>query len=104
MWAQLIEMNLKPGHDPSEMIRMIRAAEQPGSGLVRSIFMRDQEDASRILTLVVFESEQKAREREQDPRRSEQLAAARSTMADIFEGPPAFTDLVVVDEWNDATA
>jgi heme-degrading monooxygenase HmoA len=104
MWAQLIEMKLKHGQDPSEMIRLIRAAEQPGSGLVRSQFMRDQADPERILTLVVFESEEKARAREQDPRRTEQLAAARSMMAAIFEGPPRFTDLEVVDEWTDATA
>ena len=104
MWAQLIEMRLKPGEDPAEMIELIRSAEQPGSGLVRSIFMRDQADPGRVLTLVVFESEEQARAREQDPRRIEQLAAARSMMADIFEGPPVFTDLVVVDEWTDATA
>ena len=88
----------------SEMIRMIRAAEQPGSGLVRSQFMRDQADHTRILTLVVFESEESARARERDPRRTEQLAAARSMMADIFEGPPTFIDLDVVDEWTEATA
>ena len=104
MWAQLIEMKLKPGQDPSEMIQQIRAAEQSGSGLVRSLFMRDQADPSRILTLVVFESEEKARAREQDPRRAEQLAAARTIMADIFEGPPEFTDLEVVDEWTDTSA
>jgi hypothetical protein len=104
MWAQLIEMKLKPGEDPSEVVRLIRAAEQPGSGLVRSHFMRDQADPSRILTLVVFESEARARERENDPRRTEQLAAARSLMAEIFEGPPTFTDLEVVDEWTDVTA
>ncbi len=104
MWAQLIEMKLKPGEDPAEMIRLIRAAEQPGSGLVQSTFMRDQADPSRVMTLVVFESEQKAREREQDPRRAEQLTEARSMMGSIFEGPPTFTDLVVVDEWTDETA
>ena len=104
MWAQLIEMRLKEGEDTSEMIELIRAAEQPGSGLVRSIFMRDQADPSRVVTLVVFESEEKARAREQDPRRREQLAAARAIMADIFEGPPEFTDLVVLDEWTGTAA
>ena len=102
MWAQLIQMRLKPGEDTAAMVGQIRAAEQPGSGLVRSLFMRDQADPSRILTLVVFESEEKARAREQDPRRAEQLASARAIMADIFDGPPEFTDLVVVDEWTDA--
>jgi hypothetical protein len=104
MWAQLIEMRLKPGEDTAAMIEQIRAAEQPGSGLVRSLFMRDQADASRIITLVVFESEEKARAREQDPRRAEQLAGARTIMDDIFEGPPEFTDLEVVDEWTDTGA
>ena len=49
--------------------------------------------------LVVFESEQKARERENDPRRDEGLRIARETMAEIFEGPPEFTDLTVVADW-----
>ena len=100
MWAQLIRIRLKPGKDPAEVTEQIRAAEQPGSGLVRTLVMRDQTDPDRVYTLVVFESEEKARAREQDPRRSEQLEAARSIMAEIFEGPPEFTDLEVVDEWT----
>jgi hypothetical protein len=44
MWAQLIRMRLKPGQDTTEMIKQIRDAEQPGSGLVRSLVMRDQHD------------------------------------------------------------
>ena len=104
MWAQLIQMRLKPGKDTAEMIKQIRGAEQPGSGLVRSLMMRDQADPSRIYSLVVFESEEKARAREQDPRRGERLEAARSIMADIFEGSPEFTDLEVLGEWTEATA
>jgi len=104
MWAQLIKMELKPGEDPAEVFEQIRAAEQPGSGLVRSVVMRDQADPSQVYTLVVFESEEKARAREQDPRRAEALQAVRAAMSEIFEGPPEFTDLTVVDEWTDATA
>ena len=44
MWAQLIKMRLKPGKDTAELIKQIRAAEQPGSGLVRSLMMHDQTD------------------------------------------------------------
>ncbi len=102
MWAQLIEMTLKPGKDVGEMTKEIRAAEQPGSGLVRTLILRDQNDASRILTLVVFESEEQARAREQDPRRAERLEKARAVMADIFEGAPTFTDLSVIEEWTGA--
>jgi hypothetical protein len=104
MWAQLIQMRLKEGEDTAELIDAIRAAEQPGSGLVRSLMMRDQSDHSRICTLVVFESEEQARAREQDPRRGERLEAARSIMAEIFVGAPEFTDLEVVEEWTGETA
>jgi hypothetical protein len=62
--------------------------------------MHDQKDPSQVYTLVVFESEEKARAREQDPRRQEGLQAARATMADIYDGPPAFVDLNVVEEWT----
>jgi len=48
--------------------------------------------------LVVFESEDAARARESDPRRQEGLQAARATMAEIFDGPPEFIDLVIDDE------
>ena len=102
MWAQLIKMRLKPGKDEAALIKQIRAAEQPGSGLVRSLVLHDQADPSLVYTLVVFESEEQARAREQDPRRQEDLQEARATMADIFEGAPEFTDLMVVEEWTGA--
>jgi len=100
MWAQLITTRLKPGReaDLSKLIEQLRATEQPGSGLVRSTAMRDQNDPSRVYMVVVFESEEKARARENDPRRTEGLQAARATMAEIFDGPPEFVDLTVVDE------
>ena len=40
MWAQLIKVRLKPGKDLAEAATHLRAAEQPGSGLVREMFMR----------------------------------------------------------------
>jgi hypothetical protein len=76
MWAQLITMRLKPGNDMAELDKQIRAAEQPGSGLVRTLVRHDQKDPSQVYMLVVFESEDKARAREQDPRRHEALQAA----------------------------
>ena len=101
MWAQLITARLKPGKGEGDLLRMVeqlRAAEQPGSGLLRTTAMRDQSDPTRVYHLVVLESEEKAREREQDPRRQERLQAARATMAEIFDGPPEFVDLTVVEE------
>jgi hypothetical protein len=100
MRAQLIKMRLKPGNDTAELDKQLRAAEQPGSGLVRRLMMHDQKDPSQVYALVVFQSEEKARAREQDPRRRERLQAARTMMAGIFEGPPEFTGLRVAEEWT----
>jgi hypothetical protein len=100
VWAQLIKMHLKPGEDTTAMVEEIKAAEQPGSGLVRTLLMHDQQDPSTVYTLVVFESEERARAREADPRRAERLQTAREIMAAIFDEAPEFTDLEVVDEWT----
>jgi quinol monooxygenase YgiN len=100
MWAQLITTSFKPGRegDLAKLVEQLRATEQPGSGLVRSLAMRDQKDPSRVYMLVVFESEERARERESDPRREEGMKQARATMAEIFDAAPEFVDLTVVDE------
>jgi quinol monooxygenase YgiN len=102
MWAQLITTRLKPGHDEglTKLAEQLQAVEQPGSGLLRSTLMRDQKDPSRVFMLVVFESEEHARAREADERRQEGLGAARATMAEIFDGPPEFTDLTVAAEYT----
>jgi quinol monooxygenase YgiN len=102
MWAQMITTRLKPGKegDLPRLVEQLKAAEQPGSGLLRSSAMQDQKDPNRVYMLVMFESEEKARERENDPRRSEGMQAARATMAEIFEGAPEFTDLTVIVDWT----
>ena len=100
MWAQLITMTLKPGKEAGlpRLVEQLRETEQAGSGLVRSTAMRDDANPSRVSFLVVFESEERARERENDPRREEGLAAARATMAEIVEGAPEFVDFTIVSE------
>ncbi len=102
MWAQMITTRLKAGRegDLPTLVAQLRAAEQSGSGLVHSTATRDTKDPSRVIMFVVFESEERARERENDPRRQEGLQAARATMSQIFEGSPEFTDLTVVDDWS----
>jgi len=98
MWAQLIKMRVKPGkeQDLPSLFEQLDASEQPGSGLLRTMAMQDQNDPSQVYALVVFESEEKAREREQDPRRQEALASAQATMTEVFDGPPEFVDLTVM--------
>ena len=100
MWAQIIKTRVKPGKE-AELAQLedhFKAAEQPGSGLLRSTTMRDQKDPSVLYMMVVFESEEKARIRERDPQRQERLAPAFAIMGDIFEGEPEFTDLDVVTD------
>jgi quinol monooxygenase YgiN len=97
-------MRLKPGNekDLPGLLEQFRAAEQPSSGLLRSTYMQDQNDPSRVYVLIVFESEEKARARENDPRRHEGPQAARlmATMAEIFDSAREFVDLIVVDEMS----
>lgn len=98
MWAQLIKMSVKPGRDEdlATVLGQIHATEQPDSGLLRTVTMRDQADPSQIYTLVLFESEERARAREADPRREAGLATVRALMADLFDGPAEFTNLTVL--------
>jgi len=100
MWAQLMKMRLKPEkeEDLAGVFKQLQALEQPGSGLLRTMTMRDQSDPSQVYVLVVFESEEKARAREQDPRRQEGLKPAQATLAEIFDGPPEFVDLTVMQD------
>src|SRR5881397_4010518 len=101
MWMQIIKMRLKQGGGDGDLVALMKqleALEQPGSGLVRSTAARDQKDPSVVYTMVTFESEGKARARENDERRQEGLQAVRQVMAEIFEGPPEFIDLNVVTE------
>src|SRR3954469_17183738 len=79
MWAQLITATLKPGKEGElrQLVEQLRASEQPGSGLVRPVPSKGQNAPSRTYMLVVFESEDQARARENDPRRDEALSEAR---------------------------
>lgn len=96
MWAQLIKWRLKPGKDLAGLNEQLRAAEQSGSGLLRTIVMRDQKEPDQCYTLVVFESEEKARAREADPRREEGLQALRARLAGALDGAPQYHDLDVI--------
>ena len=100
MWAQLIKARVKEGSEEGleRLFQQLRDAEQADSGIVRTLVMREQQDPNSLSMLVVFESEEKARARESDPRRNEGLGAARATMAEIFDSAPSFTDFVVVAE------
>src|SRR3954454_15685800 len=100
MWAQIIKTRVKPGSEAELAVLMdqLKSAEQADSGVIRSTTMREQNDKDSLYIMVVFDSEESARAREQDPRRELGLTAARETMARIFEGAPEFINLDVVAE------
>jgi quinol monooxygenase YgiN len=100
MWAQLMSFRVKPDKDTAGLREQLQAIEQPDSGLLRTIVMQDQKNPDQFYTLVVFESEEKARARERDPRRQEGLEVFRAMLADRLAGPPEFSDLAVVEEWT----
>ena len=99
MWAQIIKVRVKPGkeEDLRRIMEQVRAIEQPDSGLLRSTMLRDKKDPRTFYTMIVVESEEKARARERDPRR-EGLQGLQAQLAAVLDGPPEFIDLEVVDE------
>lgn len=99
MWAQIIKVRVKPGKedDLRRIMEQVRAIEQPDSGLLRSTMMRDKKDPHTFYTMIVVESEEKARARERDPRR-QGVQGLQAQMAEALDGPPEFIDLEVVDE------
>jgi len=101
MWAQLITMRFKPGKEAEleSIMEGLQASEQAGSGLIRQTVMRDQKDPSRVYTLALFDSEEHARQRENDPRRTEALTSIRELMMEAIDGPVEFVDLTVLREY-----
>jgi len=98
MWAQLQKVSTKLEKEAQllEVFDQLNAIEQSDSGLVRTMVMRSQADPTLVYVLVVFENEEKARAREQDPRRRQGLESIRAAMGDLLEGPPEFFDLDVL--------
>ena len=97
MWAQMISVSLTPGRedDLERISQMINDVEEPDSGLLHQLALRDQNDPSKAHFLIVCESEEKARARESRPDRDKALGPVRALMAEVFDGPPTFTDLDV---------
>jgi quinol monooxygenase YgiN len=98
MWAQLQKVSTKPERQGEllDVFGQLQAIEQADSGLSRTMVMRSQADPNLVYVLVVFDSEEKARAREQDPRRQQGLERLRAAMGDVLDGPPEFVDLNVL--------
>ena len=100
MWAQLQKVRTKPAHEAEllDVFEQLHAIEQADSGLLRTMVMRSQADPNVVYALVMFDSEEKARAREQDPRRQQGLERIRAAMGGVLDGPPEFFDLNVLRE------
>ena len=98
MWAQLQKVSSKPEKEAEllDVFEQLHAIEQADSGLMKTMVMRSQSDPTLVFVLVVFDSEEKARTREQDPRRQQGLQRIRAAMGDVLDGPPEFFDLNVL--------
>jgi heme-degrading monooxygenase HmoA len=98
MWAQLMKVSTKPEREAELLagFEQLHAIEQTDSGLLRTMIMRSQADPSLVFVLVLFDSEEEARAREQDPRRQQGLERIRAAMGDVLDGPPEFFDLNVL--------
>src|SRR4051812_33395689 len=99
MWAQLITVQVKEGNDIAAVSEALKAGERPGSGLIRELFLRDQNDPHRFSILALFASQEMARAREADPRRAETTATIQSLLREILAAPPQFTDFEVLEDW-----
>jgi heme-degrading monooxygenase HmoA len=100
MWAQLQRVSTRPERESEllDVFEQLQAIEQTDSGLLRTMVMRSQADPTQVFVLVLFENEEKARAREQDPRRQQGLERIRAALGDVLDGPPEFFDLTVVRE------
>jgi heme-degrading monooxygenase HmoA len=98
MWAQLQRVSTDPEREADlvAVFDRLREVEQQDSGLVQTLVLRSRADPTDTFVVVVFESEEKARAREQDPRRQEALASIRGALGDLLDGPPEFFDCDVV--------
>jgi len=98
MWAQVQRASTNPEREEElvEVFEQLRAIEQEDSGLLQTLVMRSKADPTETFVVVVFESEEKARAREQDPRRQEPLRRIRAALGDVLNGQPEFFDCDVL--------
>jgi heme-degrading monooxygenase HmoA len=98
MWAQMQRVSTEPDCEAEllQIFEQLRAIEQEDSGLLQTLVMRSQKDPTELFVVVVFDSEEKARAREEDPRRQEPLQRIRGAMGKVLNGPPEFFDCTVL--------
>lgn len=95
MWAQLIKSRVKPGKEdearnlPREFEEAAHGTSPPWVAITASV---NENNPGEYYTLVIFESEAKARENEQSPEQTKRF----ERMMELFDGQPEFVDLEVL--------
>ncbi|HEX8918912.1 MAG TPA: hypothetical protein VF898_10450 [Chloroflexota bacterium] len=95
MWAQIVKSRMKPEADEvlSNMQEQMRGRMAQRSGLVNSFVMRNRNDPQEMYVLIVFESEEQARQGEKELEHDPFFQQVRS----VTEGTPEYVDLDVLD-------
>ncbi len=98
MWAQLVKARLRPGVEDQLMSVNQRWEDEVGrgtdSGWLRTLSFRGADDPGQLYMIVFFESEEKARANERNPKHQE-IAGQLSQFA---EGQLQFVDLTPIRE------
>jgi hypothetical protein len=99
MWAQLVKFKLADGVTEEKMAEVGRRWEDEvgrgtDSGWQRNVTLQDQNDPTIIYQLVYFESEEKARANEQNPKH----LALLEELSRLLGSEPEFVDLIPVEE------
>lgn len=97
MWAQLLKFQVKPGSadELDEIYREVDAQTGPETGWVRSFSLRNSNNPDEVCALIIFESEEKAREYERSPAQ----AQLTGRTGELMVGTPEFADFDLVTEY-----
>ena len=100
MWAQLIKAPIKPGKadELDRLYKEIDARLSSDSGWIRSFSLRSSGNPDQMTALVLFESQEKAREYERSPEQAEVVGK----LGELLAGPPEFADFDLVTEYAPA--
>jgi heme-degrading monooxygenase HmoA len=100
MWAQLVKMRATPEYEgqfkqfESDWEEQVGRAD--GSGWVRTLAFQAANDPSEYYIIAFFESEEKARANETNPKHQELIGR----MATRLQGEPEYVDLTPLHEGN----
>jgi heme-degrading monooxygenase HmoA len=97
MWAQIVKTRMKPGveQDIAAIREEMKARVSQREGLVRALWMQNQNDPQEYYTVIVFETEEQARAGERELEQDPLFQRTRS----LGEGTPEYVDLDVIESF-----